>query len=209
MVRVLPLLLSSFGDGARAIQEAAGVAARAIMSKLTGHGVKLVLPHILKVSCGSSEGGSEGGCEGSREGSSEGSSEGGTAGSSEGGSEGSSEGGSEGYIDRDSHRHRHHHRHLSSPSSSQSLEDPAWRAKQGAVQLLASMAFCAPEQLGSALPQVVPKLGEVLSDPHPKVQDAARQALAEVGGTIENPEMKASGWMIVAYVVPVMIIGHL
>jgi len=43
------------------------------------------------------------------------------------------------------------------------------------------MAHCAPRQLGTALPSVVPKLSEVLSDPHPKVQLAARQALKEVG----------------------------
>lgn len=72
----------------------------------------------------------------------------------------------------------------------QSLEEPAWRTKQGAVQLLAAMAFCAPKQLGSALPQIVPKLGEVLNDPHPKVQDAAKQALKEVGETIQSPEIK-------------------
>ena len=43
------------------------------------------------------------------------------------------------------------------------------------------MAHCAPKQLGSCLPVVVPRLGEVLSDPHPKVASAARTALSEVG----------------------------
>jgi len=67
------------------------------------------------------------------------------------------------------------------PSLLEGVESRAWRSKQGSVQMLGAMAHCAPRQLGTALPSVVPKLSEVLSDPHPKVQLAARQALKEVG----------------------------
>jgi hypothetical protein len=66
------------------------------------------------------------------------------------------------------------------PALLEGVESKAWRAKQGAVQMLGAMAYCAPAQLSTALPLVVPKLGEVLSDPHPKVQGAAQQALQEV-----------------------------
>lgn len=66
------------------------------------------------------------------------------------------------------------------PALLKGLEDKVWRTKQGSVQLLGSMAHCAPKQLGTCLPTIVPKLGEVLSDPHPKVQTAAREALNEV-----------------------------
>lgn len=48
------------------------------------------------------------------------------------------------------------------------------------LQLLGAMAHCAPKQLGSCLPVVVPRLGEVLADPHPKVASAAKTALNEV-----------------------------
>ena len=66
------------------------------------------------------------------------------------------------------------------PSLLEGVDSRAWRSKQGSVQMLGAMAYCAPRQLGTALPAVVPKLSEVLSDPHPKVQSAARQALKEV-----------------------------
>ena len=79
------------------------------------------------------------------------------------------------------------------PALLRGLEDTAWRTKQASVLLLGAMAHCAPRQLGTALPQVVPRLGEVLQATHPKVQDAARKALEGVGRTVKNPEV-APAW---------------
>jgi len=118
VIQILPMLLSSLGDGKAEVREAADAASRVIMSQLTAQGVKLVLPSLL--------GGAE---------------------------------------------------------------EKQWRAKQGSIQLLGSMAYCAPKQLSSCLPQIVPILGEALADPHPKVSAAAKDAMDEVGSVIKNPEV--------------------
>ncbi|PKA55682.1 hypothetical protein AXF42_Ash011974 [Apostasia shenzhenica] len=128
VILLLPLLLVAFSDTVSAIREAAECAARAMMSQLTGYGVKLILPSLLK-----------------------------------------------------------------------GLEDRAWRTKQSSVQLLGAMAYCAPQQLSQCLPTIVPKLTEVLTDTHPKVQSAGQDALQQVGSVIRNPEISS--------LVPTLLLG--
>lgn len=118
VIVILPHLLKCFGDSSDYVREAAHDCARAIMSKLSAHGVKLILPAILK-----------------------------------------------------------------------SLSDPAWRTKQGAIELLGSMAYCAPRQLADSLPMIVPKLTDAFADTHPKVRDSGRKALEDIGSVIRNPEV--------------------
>ncbi|KAF4319813.1 hypothetical protein JM18_003529 [Phytophthora kernoviae] len=75
------------------------------------------------------------------------------------------------------------------PSLLGALDESAWRTKQSGIQILGSMAYCAPRQLGSCLPQVVPKLMAALTDSHPKVREAGKSALRDVGAVVRNPEI--------------------
>ena len=120
VIHILPLLLACFGDANAGVRDAALGAANGIMAQLSGQGVKLVLPGLLR-----------------------------------------------------------------------GVEDKQWRTKQGSVQLLGAMAHCAPKQLTACLPTVVPRLAETLTDTHPRVAAAAREALLEVGSVIKNPEIGA------------------
>ena len=77
------------------------------------------------------------------------------------------------------------------PGLMKGVEDSQWRTKQGSVQLLGSMAHCAPKQLTACLPTIVPRLADTLTDTHPKVAASARTALLGVGSVIRNPEISA------------------
>ncbi|TYZ62730.1 hypothetical protein PybrP1_001423 [[Pythium] brassicae (nom. inval.)] len=118
IIVILPIMLKCFADASPQVRDAAGQTAKGIMANLSAHGVKLVLPSVLRA-----------------------------------------------------------------------LEDSAWRTKQAGIQMLGTMAYCAPRQLGSCLPMVVPKLTEALTDSHPKVRESSKGSLRDIGSVVRNPEI--------------------
>ena len=84
------------------------------------------------------------------------------------------------------------------PKILDALEDPAWRTKQAAIILLGAMAYCAPRQLGTCLPQIVPKLTMAFGDTHPKVAKSGKRALADVRSVIRNPEIASMSDVLLA-----------
>ena len=68
-------------------------------------------------------------------------------------------------------------------------EETQWKSRQEAIKLLGYMAHCAPKQLAACLPQIIPRLVEAGSDPHPKVKEGARAAMLDISSVIRNPEI--------------------
>ncbi|KAI5120166.1 hypothetical protein M0805_008433 [Coniferiporia weirii] len=77
------------------------------------------------------------------------------------------------------------------PSLLSALEEKQWRTKKGAIELLGTMAFCAPKQLSISLPTVIPRLTGVLTDSHAQVRTTANRSLKQFGEVISNPEIQS------------------
>jgi len=84
------------------------------------------------------------------------------------------------------------------PKILEAMSETAWRTKQASTQLLGAMAYCAPRQLGSCLPQIVPKLTEAFTDTHPKVRESAKKALRDVRSVVRNPEVSSLSEVLLA-----------
>lgn len=71
------------------------------------------------------------------------------------------------------------------------LEEPQWRSKKGACDLLGAMAYLDPQQLATSLPDIIPPLAGVLNDSHKEVRLSANRSLQRFGEVISNPEVKS------------------
>jgi HEAT repeat protein len=120
VITLLPALLKAFSDSNDHVRSAADKTVGLIMSNLSGHGVKLVMPAVLEA-----------------------------------------------------------------------FDEPEWRTRIASIKMLGSMSHCAPKQLASCLPKVVPKLTEAFSDTHPKVKKSAEDALEDLCRVIKNPEVSS------------------
>ncbi|KAI9676488.1 MAG: hypothetical protein M1817_000646 [Caeruleum heppii] len=77
------------------------------------------------------------------------------------------------------------------PTLLDGLEEPQWRSKKGACDLLGAMAYLDPQQLASSLPVIIPPLTNVLNDSHKEVRASANRSLQCFGEVISNPEIKS------------------
>jgi len=66
----------------------------------------------------------------------------------------------------------------------------AWRERVAAIEMLGATAHCAPKQLATVLPKLVPALADALGDTHQKVRDAAKLALGDVADVAKTPEIR-------------------
>lgn len=70
------------------------------------------------------------------------------------------------------------------------MGDRAWKKKESALQLLATLARRTPRQVGRGLPLAIPVVVACLQDTHPKVAAAAVATLADVASVITQPEIQ-------------------
>lgn len=77
------------------------------------------------------------------------------------------------------------------PSLLSGLDEKQWRSKKGSIELLGMIAYCAPKQLSQALPVVIPRLTDVLTDSHAQVRAASNKSLKQFGEVISNPEIQS------------------
>ncbi|EFX04322.1 heat-like protein [Grosmannia clavigera kw1407] len=77
------------------------------------------------------------------------------------------------------------------PTLLDGLDDPQWRSKKGACDLLGAMAYLDPQQLAESLPDIIPPLTAVLNDSHKEVRAAANKSLKRFGEVISNPEVRS------------------
>lgn len=77
------------------------------------------------------------------------------------------------------------------PTLLDGLDDPQWRSKKGACDLLGAMAYLDPQQLAISLPDIIPPLTVVLNDSHKEVRNSANRSLQRFGDVISNPEVKS------------------
>ncbi|EUB63098.1 Translational activator GCN1 [Echinococcus granulosus] len=144
VVKLVPQLLSCFGDPNLGVREAASVTSRAVMSKISAHGIKLILPLLLKV------------------------------------------------IDEDNSWRTKCRTSACTPSCvclHGELTYPSVPVE--AVEVLGTMTSCAPKQLSSCLPQIMPRILTVLIDAQVNLKKAGACALERIGTVIRNPEVQA------------------
>eukprot|EP00750_Incisomonas_marina_P027277 INCI6165.2.p1 GENE.INCI6165.2~~INCI6165.2.p1 ORF type:complete len:2240 (+),score=521.86 INCI6165.2:2998-9717(+) len=66
-----------------------------------------------------------------------------------------------------------------------------WQTLRASIVMLGAMSHCAPKQLSTCLPAIVPNLVEAFHNTHKKVRESAKAALVEVAQVVRNPEISS------------------
>lgn len=91
-------------------------------------------------------------------------------------------------------------------ASGKDVSAQQWKTRHESIKLLGSLMLSSTgstsasnkQLVSSCLPQIIPKLVEAISDPHPKVKEAAKAALGDLGMVIKNPEVAALSPVLLA-----------
>jgi len=70
-------------------------------------------------------------------------------------------------------------------------ESAKWQTLRASILMLGAMSHCAPRQLSTCLPAIVPNLVEAFHNTHRKVRESAKTALEDVAKVVRNPEISS------------------
>lgn len=83
-----------------------------------------------------------------------------------------------------------------------------WQVQRASIVMLGAMSSCAPKQLSTCLPAIVPNLVEAFHNTHKKVRESAKRSLQDVAKVVRNPEIASlSAVLIEALTNPVVKTG--
>lgn len=76
------------------------------------------------------------------------------------------------------------------PALTEAVASETWRVKAGALEVMATLAECSPQQVSLALPEIVPVVSHQVWDTKREVQAASKHALLAACACIGNPDIE-------------------
>ncbi|KAJ5070418.1 eif-2-alpha kinase activator gcn1 [Anaeramoeba ignava] len=70
------------------------------------------------------------------------------------------------------------------------LDNESWKTKIASIEMLGTVAFCAPKQLSQTMPMVVPLLVNLIRSPRQELRKSATKSLKSISEVIQNKEIK-------------------
>ncbi|ORX99938.1 hypothetical protein K493DRAFT_323797 [Basidiobolus meristosporus CBS 931.73] len=72
------------------------------------------------------------------------------------------------------------------------LENGKWQTKLGSLALISELSRGSPEQVQACLPDIIPRVSEIMWDTKPEVQAAAKATMRSVCDVVGNPDIEPS-----------------